>query len=234
MRAEHALAETRAAESAGTDTAGCTVHSFVPHTGVRLADGTSRPISKVKAGDTVLATDPQTGVTAPEKVQAVIVTTTDKDFTTLTLDTAPTRGPPAPGPRGREADPHHDLAPPFWDATHHRWTDAHDLTPGAKLRTANGTTVTVAEVRNFHRHETTYDLTVGTLHTYYVLAGSVPVLVHNCNTTLTAHQASLIRPGPHADESVAATAQMSPGRSPRRCRACRATPVAVRPRAKPW
>jgi hypothetical protein len=52
------------------------------------------PVAHVKVGDTVLATDPQTGVTAPEKVQNVIVTTTDKDFTTLTLDTAPVRGPP--------------------------------------------------------------------------------------------------------------------------------------------
>ncbi|WP_234533199.1 hypothetical protein [Streptomyces shenzhenensis] len=53
----------------------------------------------MKAGDTVLATDPQTGVTAPEQqVQQVIVTKTDKDFTTLTLDTAPTRGPPQQKP----------------------------------------------------------------------------------------------------------------------------------------
>ncbi|MFE3165772.1 polymorphic toxin-type HINT domain-containing protein [Streptomyces sp. NPDC059224] len=182
VRAEHALAETRSAESAGADAAGC-MHSFTASTGVRLSDGTSKPIGTVKAGDTVLATDPQTGVTAPEKVQRVIVTTTDKDFTTLTLDTAPTRGPP----KGRSPNTasakqtltttwHH----PFWDVTHHRWTDAHNLTPGTKLHAMDGTTVTVAGVRNFHQHKTTYDLTVGTLHTYYVLAGATPVLVHNC------------------------------------------------------
>ncbi|MFF4121063.1 RHS repeat-associated core domain-containing protein [Streptomyces sp. NPDC001714] len=204
VRAEHALAETRAAENAGGDAAeACSVHSFVPNTGVRLADGTSKPISKVKAGDTVLATDPQTGVTAPEQVQQVIVTKTDKDFTTLTLDTAPTRGPPQQQPEKQTLTTtwHH----PFWDVTHHHWTDAHDLTPGTQLRTEDGTTVVVAEVHNFHQQETTYDLTVGTLHTYYVLVGSIPVLVHNCSTTLTARQASLIRPGPHADASVAAT-----------------------------
>jgi hypothetical protein len=27
-----------------------------------------------------------------------------------------------------------------------------------------------------------YDLTVDTIHTYYVLAGTIPVLVHNCGT----------------------------------------------------
>jgi hypothetical protein len=115
-----------------------------------------------------------------------VVTTTDKDFTTPTLDTAPTRGPPSAKP-GKSAKPeqqtltttwHH----PFWDATRHRWTDAHDLKPGTELRRADGTTVVVRGVRDFHRHGTTYDLTVGTLHTYYVLAGDTPLLVHNCPT----------------------------------------------------
>ncbi|MGW4876465.1 RHS repeat-associated core domain-containing protein [Streptomyces sp. NPDC004262] len=172
------------AEGAGTDLAeACAVHSFIPSTEVRLADGASKPISKVRAGDTVLATDPQTGVTAPEKVQRVIVTTTDKDFTTLTLDTSPTRGPPHAKPSSSPSTKqtltttwHH----PFWDVNHHRWTDAHNLTPGTELRTEGGTTVTLAEVHNFHQHQTTYDLTVGKLHTYYVLAGATPVLVHNC------------------------------------------------------
>ncbi|MFI6662805.1 RHS repeat-associated core domain-containing protein [Streptomyces sp. NPDC050523] len=186
VAAERMFAEAGKAESAGADAAedaiGCSVHSFVPSTGVRLADGSSKPISKVKVGDTVLATDPQTGVTAPEEVQRVIVTKTDKDFTTLTLDTAPVRGPPHK--THSDGFTHDTLTTtwhhPFWDTTHHRWTDAHDLTAGTKLRTATGATVTVAKVRNFHQHQTTYDLTVGNLHTYYVLAGTTPVLVHNC------------------------------------------------------
>jgi RHS repeat-associated protein len=206
VKTEHAIAEARTAESAGADAtedaAGCAVHSFVPSTEVRLADGTSKPISKVKAGDTVLATDPQTGVTAPEKVQNVIVTKTDKDFTTLTLDTTPVRGPPqkatadAPARQTLTTTWHH----PFWDATHHRWTDAHNLTPGTKLRTADGTTVTVAEVHSFHQHQTTYDLTVGTLHTYYVLAGGVPVLVHNVDEACVVGQT--LGAGQHAREGV--------------------------------
>lgn len=86
------MVDAEKAESAGAgaaeDAAGCVTHSFVLSTAVRLAEGSSKPISKVKVGDTVLATDPQTGVTAPEPVQNVIVTTTDKDFTELTVDTA--------------------------------------------------------------------------------------------------------------------------------------------------
>jgi RHS repeat-associated protein len=186
VKAEHMVLEAEKTEGAGAEAASCATHSFVSSTEVRLADGSSKPISKVKTGDTVLATDPQTGVTAPEKVQNVIVTTTDRDFTTLTLDMAPVRGPP----QHKKTDAqtltttwHH----PFWDATHHRWTDARYLTSGTKLRQPDGTTVVIRGVRNFHQHSTTYDLTVGTLHTYYVLAGAVPVLVHNCERVIGHH-----------------------------------------------
>ncbi|MFF2129327.1 RHS repeat-associated core domain-containing protein [Streptomyces olivochromogenes] len=198
VKAEHMVVEAEKAEGAGAEAASCVAHSFIPSTAVRLADGSSKPISNVKAGDTVLATDPQTGVTAPEPVQNVIVTTTDKDFTTLTLDTAPVRGPPqkakadAPARQSITTTWHH----PFWDVTHHRWTNAHDLTPGTKLRTTDGTTATVAEVHNFHQHQTTYDLTVGTLHTYYVLAGGTPVLVHNCGTGAGPADAPIRNSGP--------------------------------------
>ncbi|MFR9800604.1 EndoU domain-containing protein [Streptomyces sp. MS06] len=37
------------------------------------------------------------------------------------------------------------------------------------------------DVRLYHAHTITYDLTIGTLHTYYVKAGDTPVLVHNDN-----------------------------------------------------
>ncbi|MFF8948500.1 RHS repeat-associated core domain-containing protein [Streptomyces sp. NPDC014940] len=181
LDAERALAETREIESAGTEAASCAVHSFIASTAVRLADGSSRPISHIKPGDSVLATDPQTGITAPETVQKVIVTHTDRDFTTVALDTTPVRGPPHTGkhqPQTLTTTWHH----PFWDTGHHRWVDAHDLTPGTELRRPDGTIATVRTIRNFHQHKTTYDLTVGTLHTYYVLAGATPVLVHNCNT----------------------------------------------------
>ncbi|MFC9083865.1 RHS repeat-associated core domain-containing protein [Streptomyces sp. NPDC057062] len=194
VKAEHAFADANKAESAGAEEAGgCLKHSFVPSTPVRMADGSSQPISKVKAGDTVLATDPQTGVTAPEQVQKVIVTHTDKDFTTLTLDTTPVRGSAhhqgkdhASAQQTLTTTWHH----PFWDATHQRWTDAHDLRPGTKLRRADGATVTIRTVRNFHQRAVTYDLTVRNLHTYYVLAGVTPLLVHNCDGSIEGHSAT--------------------------------------------
>jgi RHS repeat-associated protein len=174
--AESSAADEASAAEKAADGGACPapVHSFVGDTPVRLASGTSEQISKLKAGDTVLATDPQTGVSKQEKVQKVIVTHTDDDFTDLSVISS--HQPNAP-PHKLTTTWHH----PFWDATHHRWTDAHDLTPGTTLRQPDGTTATITTIRNYHHHATTYDLTVADVHSYYVLAGTTPVLVHNCN-----------------------------------------------------
>ncbi|MFV2088987.1 hypothetical protein, partial [Micromonospora sp. LOL_021] len=39
-------------------------NSFTPGTRVLMADGTTTPIEQVKPGDTVIATDPETGTTS--------------------------------------------------------------------------------------------------------------------------------------------------------------------------
>jgi RHS repeat-associated protein len=168
-------AERRAEQAEASDAARrclASAHSFLGSTPVRLASGATIPISHLKAGDTVLATDPQTGLTRPEKVQRLIVTRTDEDFTDLTITSS--HQPDAP-PQKLTTTWHH----PFWDATHHRWTDAHNLTPGTHLADPDGTAVIVTAVRNYHGQAVTYDLTVADLHTYYVMAGSLPILVHN-------------------------------------------------------
>ena len=43
----------------------------------------------------------------------------------------------------------------------------------------------VVKVRNFSGSEVMRDLTVSVVHTYYVIAGDVPVLVHNCNNVIS-------------------------------------------------
>ncbi|MCM2419637.1 RHS repeat-associated core domain-containing protein [Streptomyces sp. RKAG293] len=169
VKATHAQSEAREAVDAVAEA--CSVHSFTAGTGVLLADGSTKPIAEVQPGDTVKATDPQTGTTASEPVQKQIVTTDDTEFTDVTIAAAPT-GPPS----NITTTWHH----PFWDATHHRWTDAKDLTPGTELRQPDGRTLTVLGVRNYHSTGITYDLTVTDLHTYFVLVGIAPVLVHNC------------------------------------------------------
>ncbi|MEV6007854.1 RHS repeat-associated core domain-containing protein [Streptomyces sp. NPDC051976] len=185
--AESAAADEAAAaeKTAAGDACPTPVHSFVRDTPVRLATGKSEPIAQIRAGDTVLATNPQTGLTKPERVQKVIVTHTDEDFTDLSIAASPAN-PNAPPAAAHTLTTtwHH----PFWDATRHQWTDAHDLTPGTTLRQPDGTTATVVAVRNYHHHATTYDLTVADVHSYYVLAGETPVLVHNCGGSIPRHR----------------------------------------------
>ncbi|WP_406170089.1 LamG-like jellyroll fold domain-containing protein [Streptomyces sp. NBC_00996] len=68
---------------------------------------------------------------------------------------------------------------PFYDETQSAFVEAKDLHTGDVLQTPTGT-AKVTGVRLYHANTTTYDLTVGSLHTYYVEAGDTPVLVHNC------------------------------------------------------
>ncbi|MFF3518734.1 polymorphic toxin-type HINT domain-containing protein [Streptomyces sp. NPDC002573] len=145
---------------------GC--NSFTATTVVEMANGTKKAISAVTTGQTVLATDPLTGKTKPEKVTATIITKGDTDFTNLTVHTAH-------GDSTITSTQHH----PYWDITRHRWVNAGDLHIGEHLRDVNGGAVTVARVRNYVTHLPTYNLTVNELHTYYALAGETPVLVHN-------------------------------------------------------
>jgi hypothetical protein len=70
---------------------------------------------------------------------------------------------------------------PFYDETRSAFVEAKDLEPGDILQTPAGTTE-VTGVRLYHANTTTYDLTIGGLHTYYVVAGDTPLLVHNCGT----------------------------------------------------
>ncbi|MBS2963234.1 hypothetical protein KGA66_09265 [Actinocrinis puniceicyclus] len=68
---------------------------------------------------------------------------------------------------------------PFYDLTQAAFVEAQHLHAGDVLQTPTGT-AEVTAVRLYHANTTTYDLTIGALHTYYVLAGSVAALVHNC------------------------------------------------------
>ncbi|SES30826.1 polymorphic toxin-type HINT domain-containing protein [Streptomyces qinglanensis] len=142
---------------------------FLAGTGVEMADGSVKSIEDIELGDKVRTTDPKTGKTSEHEVTATIVTDEDKHFTRLTLKT----------PKGTETltatDEH-----PFWSVSKRSWVEAGDLTPGTTLRTDDGhTTVTVKSTHHYTDRRRTYNLTVEGVHTYYVLAGQTPVLVHN-------------------------------------------------------
>ncbi|AUG80460.1 hypothetical protein CFP65_5774 [Kitasatospora sp. MMS16-BH015] len=162
------------AEEPSSNSSGETCNSFPAGTLVQLADGTFKAINALNIGDVVLATDPQTGTTKAEPVQATIVGHDDTTFTELTVTPA---GDPAHGTTVTSTAHH-----PYWDVTTNRWTDATDLNPGDTLRQPDGSLATVTTVQRYQTTpQTAFNLTVAQLHTYYVLAGATPVLVHNCD-----------------------------------------------------
>ncbi|WP_307874807.1 polymorphic toxin-type HINT domain-containing protein [Frankia nepalensis] len=71
---------------------------------------------------------------------------------------------------------------PFWSATDHRFERADELAPGEKLLRPDRRQTTVSGLQpDTSRQAPAYNLTVADIHTYYVLAGATPVLVHNNN-----------------------------------------------------
>ncbi|TDC06140.1 hypothetical protein E1265_34955, partial [Streptomyces sp. 8K308] len=147
-------------------------NSFVPATRVVMADGTSRPIEEVEIGDEVLATDPETGETSARTVTAEISGSGQKDLVTLTIATEQGTTSTVTATEGH----------PFWVPKLDAWIDASQLTPGARLRTSTGTNVQISAVQARTVEAAVYNLTVEGSHTYYVLAGGTPVLVHNASS----------------------------------------------------
>lgn len=156
-------------DAAAARLACATPHSFPPGTEVLLADGTTKPIEDVELGDAITVTDPLTGETTTRKVVATIVTADDKRFVDLTVRSAD----------GDSSELISTVTHPFWVESSDSWVDAGNLKPGMTLRTTNGDTAEVESVRSFDKRQRTYDLTVEGIHTYYVLAGDISVLVHN-------------------------------------------------------
>ncbi|MFF7081777.1 ricin-type beta-trefoil lectin domain protein [Streptomyces lavendulae] len=152
----------------------CSRNSFVAGTLILMADGTKKKIEDVRTGDEVAATDPETGETASKAVTAEIFTEDDKDFTDLTITTDD-------GPQSVTTTEHH----PFWSKSASAWIDAGQLEPGTTFATTIGKTAQLASSRLYEARKATYNFTIADLHTYYVLAGTTPVLVHNCNTGLS-------------------------------------------------
>ncbi|MFJ3961389.1 ricin-type beta-trefoil lectin domain protein [Streptomyces sp. NPDC090036] len=155
----------------------CSRNSFVAGTEVLLADGTSKPIDELRSGDEVVATDPETDETSVKAVTATIYTEDDKKYVDLSIQTAD-------GIKTITTTDHH----PFWSQSDQVWKDAGDLKPGATLRTDDGAAASVAAIRVYQAVNATYNLTVADLHTYYVLAGATPVLVHNCGGGTTVYR----------------------------------------------
>ncbi|MFJ3841053.1 polymorphic toxin-type HINT domain-containing protein [Streptomyces sp. NPDC090054] len=147
----------------------CPDNSFAAGTLVLMADGSSKPIDDLQTGEKVVATDPETGETATKEITATIQGEGSKNLVEITVDTGA-------GAEVITATDNH----PFWSVDLAKWTDATDLQPGQWLRTSAGTQVQVTAVKRWTSSASVHNLTVADLHTYHVLAGATPVLVHNC------------------------------------------------------
>ncbi|MEV6630256.1 DNRLRE domain-containing protein [Actinoplanes sp. NPDC051470] len=151
----------------------CTSNSFVPGTAVLMADRTYRDIEDVELGDEVLATDPELGVTAGRPVTTLIEGDGEKHLVEVTVDTDGAAGDRTGSVVATDGHP-------FWVDNDGAFLDAGALTAGDEIRTADGKLVTVLHTRAWTEVRKVHNLTVEGIHTYYVLAGDAPVLVHNC------------------------------------------------------
>jgi len=143
-------------------------NSFTGDTPVLMGDGSSKPIAEVKVGDEIANAEPDDSAVQRHLVTALHITDDDHDFVDLTMQTSV-------GSRTVVATAHHR----FWNTTTQTWTDATDLRVGDQLSTPGDGRIAVQRLRRYAAGNRTYNLTINTVHTYYVIAGSVPVLVHN-------------------------------------------------------
>jgi hypothetical protein len=171
LQKEAEAVATESLETAGAS-AGCsTKHSFVGSTRVLMADGSAKPISQVKIGDKVTATDPESGESTSREVVATIVHADEGDMTRLTLAS---ESGTASG--SVDATSWH----PVWVEAEGEFVKIGELRPGQRLTSADGSKPVVTDVRHYFRVERVYNLTVEEAHTYHVLSSSgVSALVHN-------------------------------------------------------
>ncbi|MFI6051587.1 polymorphic toxin-type HINT domain-containing protein [Streptomyces violascens] len=143
--------------------------SFTADTPVLLENGKTKPIGEIEVGDRVEAADPETGEhQGPRPVDATLVNR-DKDLVDLKIQ----------APDQAVVTLHTTSKHPFWDATTHSWVPAGELPVGHALAADKGQLSTLLAVTTVSGSADMHNLTVDDLHTYYVLAGDTPVLVHN-------------------------------------------------------
>jgi RHS repeat-associated protein len=148
-------------------------NSFIPGTRVLLAAGGSKAIEDLQLGDQVLAADVETGGNQYRAVTDIRSVEGKKNLVTLTVDIDGKGGLKT----GKITSTDNHM---IWLPDAGTWAAAGTLKPGMWLQTAAGTWVQVTAVTRTVKHERVHNLTIDGLHTYYVMAGAAPVLVHNC------------------------------------------------------
>ena len=143
-------------------------NSFTADTRVLMADGTWKPISSIREGEYVQATDPDTGRTSFERVTHTIKSIGHKTLIRITLAAGGVTATVT------ATDEH-----PFWNRRTGTWTNAIDLKAGDKLGVA-AAPVSVVAARARVATSSAFNLTVTGPHTYLVAGpAGTPLLVHN-------------------------------------------------------
>ncbi|TCC44623.1 hypothetical protein E0H75_34230 [Kribbella capetownensis] len=149
-------------------------NSFKPGTLVLLANGKTKPIEKIEVGDAVLASDPSTGGVAPHPVVATIIGQGTKELVDIAVSA---KGADSQRVQHLVATDGH----PFYLPGPQQWVAAAGLVSGDELSSLESSAPArvVAQTR-YEAVARVHNLTVAGPHTYYVMAGATPVLVHNC------------------------------------------------------
>jgi restriction endonuclease fold toxin 2 of polymorphic toxin system/pretoxin HINT domain-containing protein len=144
--------------------------SFSGETLVLMADGTKKPISRVRVGELVAATDPESGERSARRVTRVWVH--EDRLMPIVLG----------GEVLATTEDH-----PFWNVTDQEWDAAEDLGRGDLVETADRGYVSVDRfIASRVARAPAYNLTVDTVRTYHV--GRLGLLVHNTCKRLTPRQ----------------------------------------------
>ncbi|UYN83848.1 MAG: AHH domain-containing protein [Microcella sp.] len=145
-----------------------------------MADGSTEPVELIDIGDKVWAADPETGEAGAHAVTALIEGSGVKDLVTVS-----TQSGSAVATAGH----------PFWSVSEAAWVDAGDLAVGDAVLEADGATSVITQVVEASRPAVVHNLTVADLHTYFVLVGDSPTLVHNCSASSVRLGNNLVQSG---------------------------------------
>jgi RHS repeat-associated protein len=160
MGLSYAIPAARVADAALADAVAAGA-CFTAGTPVQMADGTTKPIEEVKAGDLVQTKDPQSGKVSAGKVTQTLVHQAPATVA-LTFSTGEVI----------ECTPEH----PFY-VEGVGFTPAGQLGIGTSIVTRAGPAVQVAKVERHDKPATVYNFTVEGTHTYFV--GKSGLWVHN-------------------------------------------------------
>jgi RHS repeat-associated protein len=146
-----------------------------PGTKVLMADGSEKSIEQIEEGDEVWTDDPETEeLPGPHKVTQLY-----RNWTLRLIHI----GVDTDGDGYVDAEIKATGAHPFW--TRNRgWVDAKDLKAGDLFESGSNAMPVVVSADSIETTSETYNLTVDGTHTFFALAGDMPVLVHNADPIL--------------------------------------------------